>query len=301
MIRRVGVAVALLTLVAQLSACPANSNVKGPISILVTGTSHAKPGALVKLTVQLSSMHGNPSWINNTWGDGVRGGAVSMEGPCFRGFGQQKKPIVYPTPSSLPSGKVTLLFSHRYRRPGTYTFSINAVEYIICKRKSPTARARFVVHVSGPNAPGNGPDDPVPSVGIYNYKGGILTGDVGAVDHDGYIRSITATWPDGTTHTYVNTEPCKEQVGGYPEDQVGFRWARRMKPGLYRMKAVVASTDCSGGNVQTLTDIRPFRVLKAGWANTTPNIYLPHCPTISTEDDHQPVNLSVKVEVSGPC
>jgi hypothetical protein len=223
-----------------------------------------------------------------------------MEGPCFNGNHPQR-PTIYPTPSSLPPGKVTLMFSHRYRRPGTYTFSINADEYVICNKESPRATARFVVHVTGPTAPGNGPDDPDPSVGIYSYKGGVLTGDVGAVDQDGYIHSITATWPDGSTHTFVNAERCKEQVGGYPSDEVAFRWARGMKPGLYRIKAVVTSTDCNGGNVQTLTDIRPFRVLNAGWANTTPNIYLPHCPTISTENDRQPVNLSARVEISGSC
>jgi len=299
----------LVLIAPLLSACPSKPrasgpltvSVAGPISISVTAPSQVRAGDLVKLTVKMRSMHGSPQWVGHSWGDGVRGVLVTMEGPCFNGFSPHPKPIAYPTPSLLPPGKATLLFSHRYRRPGTYTFSINADEYIVCNKKSPTATARFVVHVSGPTAPGNGPDDPDPWVGIYNYKGGVVTGDVGAVDHDGYIRSVTATWPDGTTHTYVNTEPCKEQVGGYPDDQVQFHWARRMKPGLYRMKAVVVSTDCTGGTPQTLTDIRPFRVLKAGWANTTPNIYLPHCPTVSTENDQQPVNPSVRVQVSPSC
>jgi hypothetical protein len=162
---------------------------------------------------------------------------------------------------------------------------------MICGTTSPLTTKRIVVDVTGHIAPGNGVADPNPAVGIYSYKNGVVTGDVEGLDPDGYVHSITATWPDGTTHTYINTAPCRGQINGWPTSQMSFRWTKRMKPGLYTVKAVVTSTDCEGGSPQMLTDLRPFRVLKTSWENSGPNVYLPHAPQSTGEGDGSPINL----------
>jgi hypothetical protein len=112
------------------------------------------------------------------------------------------------------------------------------------------------------------------SRGDTTYDGmGDLNGSVYASDTDGYIRSVTVTWPDGSLRTYRNPTDCVDPSNAWPNTAFGFRWNRRLQPGVYSIKATALSTDCEGRNVQTTTLIVPFRLFPDGkwkwWGKAT--------------------------------
>jgi hypothetical protein len=271
--RALRTAIIVLLLPLALTLCTSSS--PGDIRVSLKGPTRIKAGDLLTLRATLSSGEGPPSWSSISWGDGTQKVLAVYSGPvCLPG----RTPS--PSSSRLPPGSSTLLFEHRYRLPGRYTVALKASHPSSCASKSisGTGTGRWVIEVAGPAAPGNGVADPDPGVGLYRYKHGFVHGDFDAVDPDGYIRSITVTWPGGATQTYLNSAPCHDPGNSWPQSQVQFFWARRLKPGTYSITARAVSTDCKGGAVQVLTDIRPFLLTKSGWSNDGRNVYLPHEP-----------------------
>src|SRR5205814_5773374 len=128
-------------------------------------------------------------------------------------------------------------------------------------------------------APGNGPGDPNASVGLISYNYGLLVGDVGASDEDGYIRWMMVTWPDGSTRKYINHDSCSDPNNSWAASSMGFRFTRRLPQGFYVIKVAVLSTDCKGGNPQMITMFRPFHMIPTSERFYSGTItYLPHVP-----------------------
>jgi hypothetical protein len=255
-------------------ACPA-ALPPGAVSVRIAGPAHVRAGDLLTLRATLASRLGTPSYFGVSWGDGTpESHPVYSGGLCpLRGT-----PVLSPSPP--PPGSAVLLFVHRYRTLGAHTVKITAGHMSFCGVNpiSGTGRGSFVVQVTGPPAAGNGAGDPMPSVGLYKYKNGILHGDLAAQDGDGYLASITVTWPGGQKQVFRNPIPCKDPGVTWPESDVQFFWTRAMKPGMYSITAKAVSTDCRGGSEQVITDIRPFLLTSTGWNNDGPNVYLPHEP-----------------------
>ena len=98
---------------------------------------------------------------------------------------------------------------------------------------------------------------------LYDYYSR-LSGYFGADDPDGYMRSMTVTWVDGTTRVYNNYKGCANKGNIWPSGLMGFRWRQRIKPGTYTVKIVALSTDCSGREAQTTTLVARFRLTPTG-------------------------------------
>jgi hypothetical protein len=135
------------------------------------------------------------------------------------------------------------------------------------------------VLVGGGTAPGNGPADPDPTVGINSSSGGTVTGDLSARDRDGYVRRLIVTWPDGSTRTIRNPTPCTDPGDRWPSSELSVPFTRMLAPGTHTVTLTATSTDCAGGSQQTITDVRRFEVTATGWTNPPgANTYRPHAP-----------------------
>jgi hypothetical protein len=265
-------------LTAALLACPSRPS---PVSISISGRSQFEAGTLEQLRITMRSEHGSPLWKLVSWGDGRENANSNFAflGPCEPLTASPT--IVYQDPSSFPPGGSSVAFLHRYRRPGTYHVMVHVAEYFACTRQpAPSGTASVLLHVTGSAAPGNGPADPRPTLGLNSYDiNDVLTGYFAADDADGYVRAMTVTWIDGSTHAYMNHDPCKDSLDGWPVSSMGFRWKKQITPGFYVVKISAVSTDCRGGTPQMITVVIRFLLEGTGkrisWGQAK---YLPHEP-----------------------
>ena len=269
-----------IPLLMALAACPASHPRPSPVEISFSGPKTVKSGDLLTFTVSMSSAVGAPLWTGITWGDGRHDEFYDLHGPCYRGTASSVTSSPIP-PEPIPTKPIAvpdLIFSHRYRNPGTYTIAYDADEYRVCGHTAPRVTQHVVVHVTGPRAPGNGLADPVASVGIGTYFRDVMTGYLVAEDQDGYVRSMMVTWPDGTTSTYTNDQPCVTPANGWPSSHLMVNFEKPMARNSKVIKVEAISTDCAGETVQTLTSFRYFALSRKSWSNTLPYRYQPHDP-----------------------
>lgn len=252
-----------------------------PITVsLSTPTASLHTASLLKLNAVINSTHGWANWSAINWGDGTRTIVPVFAGPACPVDGTPPPPPK--TPPAATHQEV--LFEHRYRLPGRHTITVTAEHLAFCYPSYLHGHgvARITITVTGPAADANGPADPMPGVGIYSYENGIVHGEVDATDIQGYVRTITVTWPDGVTHTYPNPTPCRDPGYTWPTSQVQFFWTHRLPPGRWVIRATVTSTDCVGQNSQVFTDLRSVLLGSPnGWANIgrDSNRYLPFGPS----------------------
>jgi hypothetical protein len=263
----------------------------GSVSISISAHAQFAAGAPEKIKVTMNSEHGYPAWDSVDWGDGIKEGNPNRHptfhgDPCGQYFmptdGSTPPPIPRVNVGTLPPGKGYIEFLHRYRRPGTYRVTVHADEFgwVCTNQRSPSGSGSILLHVTGPVAPGNGPSDPRPGLvlKLYDYYSR-LTGYFGADDPDGYLRSITVTWIDGTTRVYTNHTGCTSQGNIWPSGLLGFRWRQRVKPGNYTVKITALSTDCSGGESQMITLVARFRLTRTGdRIQISEATFIPHKP-----------------------
>ena len=251
----------------------------------------------------MSSVHGNPLATSVDWGDGhrdtnpyhilrFRGGP----GPCDQHVvptdGSTPPPIPHVDVATLPPGHGYIEFLHRYRRPGNYLVTVHADEFgwVCTNQTSPSGFAQISLHVTGPVAPGNGRSDPRPGIVLKSYDYyHRLTGYLGADDPDGYLRSMTVTWIDGTTHVLTNSIPCANHGDIWPSGLMGFRFRQHIWPGNYTVKIAALSTDCSGGESQMITLIAKFRLTSmAKGIRISEVTFIPHKPNGNRDENLPP-------------
>ena len=263
----------------------------GAVSISISGRTQFAAGAPEKIKVVMDSLHGNPSATLVDWGDGIKDTnpnhiLFGHGGPCDQRImptdGSTPPPIPHIDVVTLPPGHGYIEFLHRYRRPGTYRVTIHADEFgwVCTNQRSPSGSKSIILHVTGPVAPGNGLADPRPGFGLklYDYYGR-LTGYFGADDSDGYLRSVTVKWIDGTTHVYKNYFACVDRGDTWPRNVLGFRWRKPVKPGTYTVRITALSTDCKGREAQTNTLVVRFRLGPArNKFEILDSTFIPHDP-----------------------
>ena len=257
----------------------------GKVTISITGHRTFAAGAAEKIRVTMNSDHGAPLWRFVSWGDGRKNDnsfAFTFRGPCYQPLpvgGGTPPPLVVPKASTLPPGQNYIELLHRYRKPGTYRVTVQADEFRLCNQHSPTGTASILLHVTGPAAPGNGPADPQPILGIYDYFNDLLTASVGASDFDGYVPSVSVTWLNGSTRVYRNPDPCRDYPNAWPSSDFGFKFTTHVKPGIYYVKMTVVSTDCQGGSPQMITMVERFHLQTFGSrVYRSRAIFTPHDP-----------------------
>ena len=264
----------------------------GSVSISISAPTQFLAGAPEKIKVTMNSGHGGPLWTSVDWGDGIteRNPDAHPTGfhsdPCGQYFqptdGSTPPPRPHVNVGTLPPQQGHVEFLHRYRRPGWYLVKVHADEFgwVCTHQRSPSGVGTIVLHVTGPVAPGNGILDPRPGFvfKLYNYYSN-LSGYFGADDPDGYVRSITVTWVDGATRVYRNHAGCVNRGNTWPSGLLGFRWKQHIKPGNYSVKITALSTDCSGGEAQTITLAARFRLSPTGnRIQITEATFSPHKP-----------------------
>ena len=263
----------------------------GSVSISISGPTKFRAGAPEKLKVTMKSEHGYPAWDSVDWGDGVKESNPDRHptfhgDPCGQYFvptnGGTPPPIPHVDVGTLPPAQAYVEFLHRYRRPGNYLVTVYADEFgrVCTNQRSPSGSGQINLHVEGPVAPGNGSSEPRPGIALklYDYYHR-LTGYLGAEDSDGYLRSITVTWIDGTTHVVSNDIPCSNKGNVWPSGLMGFRWRQHIWPGSYTIKIAALSTDCSGHESQMITMVAKFRlVAQAKDIRMSEVVFIPHKP-----------------------
>jgi hypothetical protein len=266
----------------------------GSVTVSISAHTQFAAGALEKIDVTMISKHGYPAWDSVDWGDGItepnpnRHPTGFHSDPCANyttgvPIGGTPSPIPHVNVGTLPPEQGHMEFSHRYRRPGTYHVTVHADEFgwVCTNQRSPSGHGSILLHVTGPVPPGNGPVDPRPGFVLKTYDSySRLAGYFGADDPDGYLRSITVTWVDGATGVYTNFRGCENHDNVWPSNVLIIQWKQHIKPGDYTVKVTALSTDCSGGESQTITLIARFRLRSRGFRiQMTEITFIPHKPT----------------------
>jgi hypothetical protein len=254
-----------------------------PVRVRLTPAStHVRAGQRVDLQIAVSS-HGFASWKSIDWGDHTAPNQAFFNGPaCTPG----PSPTQFSGP--LPPVQVSpAVAEHYYRRAGTYVITVTAGHISFCGPGPVVGNGagQVAIDVSGPAAPGNGPADPFPEVGINGYAGGAVTGSLRARDDDGYVSRMSVAWPDGATQTFINPARCVDPINQWPSSTFLIPFSRKLPPGLFTISLTATSTDCTGLHAQTITDLRRFLLKSNGWTNVSPaNTYEPRAPASAYTD-----------------
>ncbi len=186
-----------------------------PVTV-TTATPTVRPGQRVDFTIVLAThTDAAAAWTAIDWGDGspIRQSYWSQS-PCGPIPGSTGSPTRVPRPSVLatPRRQASEPAQHYYRQAGRYRMAVTAGALPGCPGEA-VGTGQVEVVVEGPAAPGNGPADPWPQVGVTGYSGGVLTGDLSAFDRDGYLSRLTVTWPNGSVAATTNPVPVSTRYG----------------------------------------------------------------------------------------
>jgi hypothetical protein len=227
---------------------------------------------------------GNVNGVN--WGDGSQL-LIASAGPNCGASPGPLEPLPTPEPGSHES-----TYRHVYFTSGSHTITVIAGWPNFCgdNRLRGGGRATLPVTVTAAAIPGNGPNDPVPTVGITPFaRTNSLTGDVAATDPDGYVRTLVVNFGDGSApRTFHNTAGCQAPRPAWHDSQYRVNWSRTFAPGRHTITLRATSTDCSGGSSQVITLERTIDVTTHGFHDVGTLHYRPHEPYYAHIDDTLP-------------
>ncbi|MFL6239074.1 MAG: hypothetical protein ACJ735_06240 [Actinomycetes bacterium] len=264
-----------------------------PIAVVVSGApARVAAGGVFTLQVRTSSGYASGEIDGVDWGDGTQVLIASAGPEC--GSGTSQAPLA-PLPAPEP-GSATDTYRHVYFSGGTRLITVSAGWPSFCggkPRLRGSGRATLTVEVAGTPLPGNGPNDPVPTIGITPFAhSNSLTGDAYATDPDGYIRTLVLDLGDGGggPRTYTDTAPCLRPSPGWHDSAFRVPWRHTFRPGRHTITVRATSTDCDGRNTQTITAYRTIEVTQHGSRDIDPLSYSPHDPYQAQINDTIPTN-----------
>lgn len=175
-----------------------------PITVRLTGPRAARTGAVVTVPVHLASPSGQAYLHTVDWGDGT---PTYVDPVVFSCPSQAGPPSPAPKPGPSTEDRV---IQHIYRAGNPHPLTVTAV-HGGCYPPIPqgTGSARMTIRVTGPRQPGNGPVTPTGDIGLKTVRKGLLTAYLDGRDQDGYARTVTVDWGDGTpAQTYATPSPA---------------------------------------------------------------------------------------------
>ncbi|MDQ6727148.1 MAG: hypothetical protein M3066_13415 [Actinomycetota bacterium] len=206
-------------------------------------------GEPVQFDIEASSATRACCVIVAQFGDGAVSGQQSGTGPCVPGAPQGH-------------GPVSLSTSHAYAVNSQYMFWIKALTGN-CDEPGVAAQLFGELQVGSPQT-GQGPSRPnvtVSRTGI-SHPGDRTWAEVLAIakDDDGWVRTATLDWGDGTPpQVFPTGMVCRPTISGYPGGtQIVFGSAgsgegvhHYAAPGTYTITVTAVSTGCDGTMTQT--------------------------------------------------
>jgi hypothetical protein len=237
-------------------------------------------GEVVSVRVHLASPSGQAYLHTVNWGDGTQtyDGNVAFSCPAM-GVGTPS-PAPAPGPSTSDS-----VIQHIYRSAGSHPITVTAV-HGGCYPPIPqgTGSDRRTIRITGTTQPGNGPTTPTGAMGLKTVHQGLLTAYLEGRDLDGYVRTVTVDWGDGTQpETRSNPASCADPHSSWRASSLTQDITHQFRPGSYTLRLATTSTDCGGTAAQTDHVSRRVRIETARWVDLDPPRQLPPYPAPYTE------------------
>jgi hypothetical protein len=277
-------------------ALPAVSPIAGggyyaPIQLALDGSpTGVAAGRLFTLKVTMSSGYGGGNVTGIDWGDGTRLVLLPFFGQKCSNTGSE--PPTFPLGTPEP-GSTTNTYRHVYFDAGARRVDVRAGWLSSCgvQRLRGEGRADLPVTVVAGHVTANGPDDPVPVIGIDTQaRSNTLHGYLSAADEDGYVRTLAVDWGDGRgRHTYTNTSRCQPPHPGWHETRQRVNFSRVFTPRRHTIRLEVVSTDCTGHQRQALSTVRTIEVTSHGFRSIGYAKYVPHDPRHLNLDRSEPI------------
>jgi len=160
---------------------------------------------------------------------------------------------------------------HIYRVPARRMITITA-EHGGCGYVPPgTGTGSAPLSVGGSVLPGNGPVAPTAAIGVDGVRRGVLSGDLRGSDLDGHLRRATVDWGDGSPpQPMTNSRACTDPGDSWTGTSFAPKVQHAYRPGDYRLRLAVTSTDCAGGAEQVTRIDRLLRITSDAWRDLEP-------------------------------
>lgn len=216
--------------------------------------------------VRLSSPSGQPYVSTVDWGDGTPIYRASLFFSCLEQELGAPRPRATPRPA-----KIKQLIQHIYRVPALRNVTVTAVHGGCGYVPSGTGSGSAPVSVRGAALRGNGPVAPTALIGVDLVRRGVLSGNLRGSDLDGYVRAATVDWGDGSPpQPMANSRACKEPGDSWTGTSFAPRVRHAYRPGNYRLRPALSSTDCAGGVEQVTRIDRLLRITASSWRDLEP-------------------------------